>query len=252
MEIGIIYRYKLTIEYDGTGFSGWQLQKDTPSIQGIIELAIFNLTKTPTILYVCGRTDAGVHAKAQVAHFNSDKYYDPQVVSNALNFYIKQQDAKISIIQTELVDDTFHARFSAKKRTYQYVILNRNSPSPLYKNRVWHVKKPINITSMTSAASLLLGTHDFSSFRNKDCQAKSPIRTLDRIDISSANEFIYLDFESKSFLHNMVRNITGTLVKIGSGEWPITIITEILEAKDRSKAGPKAPACGLYFMKVQY
>ena len=243
-------RYKLIIEYDGTEFVGWQKQNNGISVQEIIENAITNITRENVTLYAAGRTDAGVHALAQVAHFELENEFEANKIAMSLNHFVRPH--KISIISCEEVDQEFHARFSAKKRHYKYIILNRLSYSVIYENRVWHVMKNLDIDRMKEASHHLLGRHDFSSFRAKECQAKSPIKTLDAISIEKEGEFITAYFSAKSFFHHQVRNMMGTLKAVGEGKFESAEMAEILAAKDRNRAGVTAPAEGLYFLKVDY
>ncbi|MCD6034439.1 MAG: pseudouridine synthase [Rickettsiales bacterium] len=247
--------YKLTIEYDGTGFLGWQKQAEGPSVQASIEKAIFRFCSESITIHCAGRTDRGVHARGQVAHVVLAKEYDPYKLWKAVNFHLIQmfeQEPGISILKAEQVEDDFHARFSATRRYYQYRIINRSSPLAIERNRAWQVFVPLDIALMQEAAKHFLGTHDFTSFRASECQAKNPVRTLDSLIITQEGDVITLDLQALSFLHHQVRNITGTLKLIGEGKLAATEIPRILEAKDRTQAGPTAPAHGLYFMKVDY
>jgi tRNA pseudouridine38-40 synthase len=243
-------RYKLTIEYFGTEFVGWQKQNNGVSVQEVIENAIMELTKQRVILHAAGRTDAGVHALAQVAHFEINDTYDSHKFIMSLNHFIRPH--KISIISCEVAGDDFHARFSAKKRHYKYIILNRLSPSVIYENRAWHVVPNLDIESMKKAGKYLIGQHDFTSFRAKECQAQSPIKTLDKIDIERDGDLVIFHFSATSFLHHMVRNIMGTLKAVGERKILPEAVKAMLEAKDRSAAGVTAPPDGLYFLKVDY
>ncbi len=244
-------RYKIIIEYDGAGFAGWQKQNISPSVQESIEKAIYDFSGEHANIFAAGRTDAGVHAYGQVAHFDLEKTHAARTVMDAINFHLRPQ--KITIIDAELVDDQFHARFSAKKRYYRYIIHNRHSPLALNSNRCWHVRRELDIEQMNVASKYFIGTHDFTSFRSIQCQSKSPIKTLDSITISKNNEdYITLDFHAQSFLHHMVRNITGTLKMVGAEKYKAEDVKEMLLAKDRSAAGVTAPAHGLYFVKVDY
>jgi len=245
-------RYKLIIEYDGTAYCGLQRQFDIAqkSIQEVVEDAIFSLSKTEVKIFCCGRTDAGVHARGQVLHFDLEKIFTPYRMIMGLNNYLREE--LISVLACELVDQNFHARFSAKMRHYQYRIINRQGLLALEKNRAWHVRKKLDLTAMKSAANHLIGEHDFSSFRDAECQAQSPIRSLEKIEILQNDEEIILNFSARSFLHHMVRNIVGTLVYVGVGKFNADDVKEILAAKDRQKSGPNAPAYGLYFVKVDY
>ncbi len=243
-------RYKLTIEYDGTGLSGWQRQSDVLTTQEIVETAITQLTQEHNELFASGRTDAGVHARGQVVHVDIAREYEPYSLQCAINHYLHQKPA--TIVKAEIVHDDFHARFDAQKRYYRYHILNRRAPPVLDAFRVWHISEQLDISRMQEGAFYMLGTHDFSSFRGKDCQAQNALRTIDSIQISRDGDMIYLDIAAKSFLHHMVRNITGTLKLVGTGKWQPEHVQDIIAAQDRRKAGPNAPPHGLYFMKVDY
>ena len=243
-------RYKILIEYFGPDFIGWQKQPIGISVQGVIEDAIYSFTKQRTLAYAAGRTDAGVHARGQVAHFDLDEQIDTRRMVRAVNYFIKPH--KISILSCEKMSNDFHARFSALKRHYEYVVLNRAVLSVIDEERVWHVHTPLNIAKMQEAAKYLIGNHDFSSFRAKECQAVSPIKTLDKIDIIISDKYVKFHLSATSFLHHMVRNIVGTLVMVGEGKLQPDDMPRILEAKNRATAGVTAPAYGLYFMKVDY
>ncbi len=243
-------RYKITIEYDGTETSGWQRQANGTSIQQFIEEAIEQFAKEKVVVHAAGRTDSGVHALGQVAHFDLKLEHSEHVVQRAVNHFLKPN--KIILLDCKVVDSDFHARFSAKKRNYKYVITNRAMPSVLDVNRTWHIHQKLDIDKMQEAANFLIGHHDFTSFRALHCQAQSPVKTLDEIKIYSEEEKIFFTLRATSFLHHMVRNIVGSLVLVGLRKWQPRDIKTTLEAKDRSKAGPTAPACGLYFTKVEY
>ncbi len=243
-------RYKITIEYDGSNISGWQRQLNSSSVQQFIEEAIEKFSLQKTIVHGAGRTDSGVHALAQVAHFDLEKQHPTYVVLRAINHFLRPH--KIVITACEIVSEDFHARFSAKKRHYRYIILNRQALSALDANRSWHVKEFLSIEKMQQAANLLLGKHDFTSFRALHCQASSPIKTLDEIKIYREDEQIIIAIKAQSFLHHMVRNIVGTLVPIGMGKLAVEDMSKILEEKNRKAAGPTAPAHGLYFSMVEY
>lgn len=243
-------RYKITIEYDGTDFSGWQRQHNASSVQEFIEQAIEKFTGQKTVLYCAGRTDAGVHALGQVAHFDLDgDSLQTNTVVNAINYHLRPKP--IVILDCKIVTEDFHARFSAKKRFYEYRILNRHSSPALDEKRVWHIKYPLNVDLMQQAASYLIGQHDFSSFRASQCQAHSPIKTIEAIKIAKS-EYIIIEVEAISFLYHMVRNIVGTLVLAGMNKITPGEVKNILDACDRTKAGVTAPAAGLYFKKVLY
>ena len=243
-------RYKIIIEYDGSNISGWQRQAHCSSVQQFIEEAIKKFSKEKVTIHASGRTDAGVHAKGQVVHFDLERSYSLKEVQGAINYFLKPN--KIIIIACEEVNEDFHARFSSLKRHYQYVVLNRKAVSVLDENRSWHIRDELDIKSMQIATKHLLGKHDFTSFRAVHCQAKSPIKTIDKIEIFKDGEKIFFNLKATSFLHHMVRNIVGSLVLVGQGKWQPDDIAKVLEAKDRSKAGATAPACGLYFVKVDY
>ena len=245
-------RYKIVIEYDGTDLLGWQKQLDGPSVQEYLEKAIYGFLQQTTEVYGAGRTDAGVHALAQVAHFDLELPVDEFKIREAMNAHLRTMEAPVSILNVEAVDDDFNARFSAKGRSYIYRITNRRAPLVLDKNRSWWVYVPLDVEKMREGAKFLLGNHDFSSFRAAKCQAKSPIKTLDKIDIEQNGENITFYVEARSFLHHQVRNMVGTLKMVGDGHLKPEDIKNILESKDRTKAGPTAPAQGLYLSKIMY
>jgi len=243
-------RYKIIIEYDGTNISGWQRQPDTSSIQQFIEDAIESFSQEKVIVHAAGRTDAGVHAIEQVAHFDLKKKFTTYIVQTAINHFLRPN--LIVILSCDIVDDSFHARFSAIKRHYRYEVLNRRAPTALGVNKIWHIRESLDINNMQEAANILVGSHDFTSFRAAQCQGKSPLKTIDEISIYREGEKIIFIVRAKSFLHHMVRNIVGTLILVGTGKWRVDDISKALEAKDRRRAGPTAPACGLYFTKIDY
>ncbi|MBR1777371.1 MAG: tRNA pseudouridine(38-40) synthase TruA [Alphaproteobacteria bacterium] len=243
-------RYKITIEYDGTNYAGWQQQKDAPSIQEELQQAAFKFLAEDVLITGAGRTDAGVHALGQVAHFDTAKTLDPFRICQAFNAHLRPQP--ISVLNAEIVSDDFHARFDAKKRFYVYKILNRRSRPALNINRAWWVHQPLDIERMQDAAQVLIGKHDFSTFRAAACQAKSPIKTLDEIRIERYGDLIFFYFSARSFLHHQVRNIVGTLKLVGEGVWTKQNVINALEAKDRKAGGPTAAAEGLYFEKIIY
>ena len=246
-------RYKITVEYDGTNLVGWQKQKDGPSVQEFLERAINGFSHQTTEVYGAGRTDAGVHALAQVAHFDLDSPLNAFKMQESLNALLRELHAPVAVINTEIVDKNFHARFSAKGRGYIYRLLNRRGATPLRLNRVWHLPFPtLDIAAMRDGAQYLLGNHDFSSFRGAGCQALSPVKTLDKLDIDMAGDEIIFTVEARSFIYHQVRNMVGTLAEVGSGKLAPEDVKRILEAKDRTKAGISAPACGLYLNKVMY
>ena len=243
-------RYKITIEYDGTPFSGWQIQANGPSVQAELARAIEGLTGQHIIPRGAGRTDAGVHARGQVAHFDLMRDYAPETVRDALNFHLRP--SPIAILDCEIVDESFDARFSAQARHYLYRISNRRAPLVLDRNRAWQVALPLNATAMQEATQFLLGRHDFTTFRAAQCQAKSPLRTLSSLDIVREGETIIITTSARSFLHHQVRSIAGSLKLVGEGKWQPSDLRRALEERNRTACGPVAPACGLYFMKVVY
>ena len=243
-------RYKLTIEYDGTPFVGWQRQHNGPSVQGALEDAVLAFSGERTAVSGAGRTDAGVHALGQVGHLDLADERPVDTVRSAVNFHLKPNP--IVITEAEIVPADFHARFSATARRYRYVILNRRAPPALDRNRVWHVPVPLDAEAMAEAATLLVGHHDFNSFRSTSCQAKSPIRTLDQLDVERAGARIQIDVGARSFLHNQVRILVGTLQFVGRGQWTRHDVAEALLARDRTRAGPTAPPQGLCLVEVRY
>lgn len=253
-------RYKITIEYDGTNLLGWQWQPDGDSAQGFLETALKRAferfvpedIENGGLVFGAGRTDAGVHALAQVAHFDLNLDLEDWKMREALDANLRDLEAPVSVICVEKADETFHARFSAKGRGYIYRILNRRAPSVLLQNRVWWVPVPLDVEKMRQASRCLLGKHDFTSFRAAACQAKSPIKTLDKLDIIQDGEEIRFEVEARSFLHHQVRNFVGTLKMVGDGHLKVDDVQKILEAKDRNEAGVTAPACGLYLNFVKY
>lgn len=241
-------RYKLILEYDGTNLIGWQENRQGPSVQSIIKDAIEKFCSARPDVVGAGRTDAGVHAVAMTAHVDIDGDHSAETVMRALNFYLANNP--VSVLGCEIVPDEFHARFDCVARHYKYIVLNRGAAPVLQKNRVYWVPRKLDIDAMRAAAKKLIGNHDFTSFRASECQAKSPIKTLDKIDITQNGDEIIFEFSARSFLHHMVRNIVGTLIEIGLGK-PYDI-DAILAAKNRAFAGPTAPASGLYFIGADY
>lgn len=241
-------RYKLILEYDGTNLIGWQENRQGPSVQSTVKDAIEKFCGARPDVIAAGRTDAGVHAIAMVAHTDIDGTFGAETVMRALNFYLVGKP--VSVLGCEIVSDDFNARFDCTARHYKYIVLNRGAAPVLDKNRVYWVPKKLDINAMRAAAEKLIGNHDFTSFRASECQAKSPIKTLDRIEITQNGDNVIFEFSARSFLHHMVRNIVGTLIEIGHGK-PFDI-DEILAARNRSAAGPTAPAAGLYFIRADY
>ena len=243
-------RYKLVIEYDGTRFVGWQRQSNGRSVQQAIEEAVAAFAGHPVRIQTAGRTDAGVHATHQVAHVDLAKEWPTDTVRDATNAHLKPEP--VSILLAEIVPDTFNARMSARRRHYLYRILNRRAPAAVDLNRVWHVPWPLDADAMHAAAQALVGRHDFTTFRAAECQADSPERTLDRLDVARDGEDIRVAASARSFLHHQVRSMVGTLMLVGAGRWSAAEVREALEAKDRKRCGPTAPACGLYLVGVDY
>ncbi len=245
-------RYKLTLEYDGTGLTGWQRQDNGRSVQQALEEAAEKLGGHPVRAYAAGRTDAGVHALAQVAHIELEKAFPAERVREAINFHLKGRPEIVAVVAAEQVSDDFHARFSAIERSYLYRILNRRPPPTVDRGRVWWVGRPLDADAMHAAAQRLIGTHDFTSFRAAECQAKSPIKTLDQLDVFRQGDEIHLIVRARSFLHHQVRIFAGTLRLVGEGKWNGDDLARILEARNRAAAGDTAPPYGLYLTSARY
>ncbi|MBU1334684.1 MAG: tRNA pseudouridine(38-40) synthase TruA [Alphaproteobacteria bacterium] len=243
-------RYRLTIEYDGTPFSGWQRQPDRPSVQQALEEAIAAMSGETVTTQAAGRTDAGVHALGQVAHFDLGKSWDPFRIREALNYHLRPQP--VAIIAADAVDDSFEARFSARARHYEYRILNRRAPPVIERNHVWHLPMPLDADAMDHAAGLILGTHDFTTFRSAECQAKSPLRTLDAFAVRRELDHIVITASARSFLHHQVRSMVGSLKMVGEGKWSPAEFRAALDARDRRRCGAMAPSAGLYLTRVDY
>ncbi|HEX3810956.1 MAG TPA: tRNA pseudouridine(38-40) synthase TruA [Rhizomicrobium sp.] len=243
-------RFKLTVEYDGTGFVGWQRQDNGSSIQGALEEAILKLCGEQVTVHGAGRTDAGVHALGQVAHFDLAKEFAADKVRDALNHHLRP--ARIAVLEAEDAAPDFHARFSAKARHYRYRIVCRRAPLAIDEGRAWHVVRDLDADVMDIAAQALVGHHDFTTFRSSECQAKSPVKTLDKFTIHRAENEIHFDVSSRSFLHNQVRSMVGSLKLVGEGKWLASDIARALQAKDRAACGPVAPPDGLYLTRVDY
>jgi tRNA pseudouridine38-40 synthase len=243
-------RFKLTLEYEGTSFSGWQQQPGFQTVQGTLEEAFTDFLKEPVTVWGSGRTDAGVHARGQVAHVDISKDYPPFAIQGAITKRLL--NFPISLLTVEEVPSDFHARFSAVSRSYEYIILNRRAPSALEKYRAWWIISQLSIDAMAEAATYLIGHHDFSSFRDSRCQASSPLKTLNLLSVEKRGEFILIKARARSFLHHQVRNMVGTLMRVGKGAWSPKKVKEILDAKDRRLAGPTAPAKGLYLTQIEY
>jgi tRNA pseudouridine38-40 synthase len=245
-----VTRYKLTLEYDGGGFVGWQRQDNGPSIQEALEDAILAFCGERAVTAAAGRTDAGVHALGQVVHADILKPTNAETVRDALNFHLRPHS--IAVLRAEEAAPDFHARFSATARAYLYRIVNRRARLALERDRAWWVTRPLDEGAMAAAARRLIGTHDFTSFRSTQCQSASPVKTLDVLDVARAGEEIRIVARARSFLHHQVRNFAGTLKLVGEGKWTADDVAGILAARQRSAAGPTAPPEGLYLTEVRY
>ena len=243
-------RYRLTLEYDGQPFRGWQRLSEGPSVQEALEEAVQAFCGETTRVLGAGRTDAGVHALAQVAHLDLGREVAPETLRNALNHHLRQQP--VVVLEAARITDDFHARFSARARHYLYRIVNRRPPLALAAGRAWQVAVPLDAEVMHEAAQRLLGHHDFTSFRSSICQAATPHKTLDRLNVMRHGEVVEITASARSFLHHQVRNMVGSLKLVGQGRWPVERIEAVLRARDRALAGPTAPACGLFLLRVDY
>ncbi|WP_421578429.1 tRNA pseudouridine(38-40) synthase TruA [Shinella sp. M31] len=245
-------RYRLRIEYDGTPYVGWQRQDNGPSVQGAVEAAILSLTGETVSIRGAGRTDSGVHAMGQVAHADLMRSWQDHTLRNALNAHLGMAGERVAILDAAEVPDDFDARFSAKKRHYLYRIISRKAPLALEANRAWFVTKELDHEAMHEAGQMLVGRHDFTTFRAAQCQANSPIRTIDRLEVTRSGDLIEMRVSAQSFLHNQIRSFAGTLKLAGEGKWTADDVRKALEAQDRKACGPVAPPDGLYFMAVDY
>lgn len=243
-------RYQITIEYDGTPFVGWQQQQSGASVQGAIAAAVTGFSGESVRISGAGRTDSGVHALGQVAHFDLTRTWDAGRIREALNHHLRPDP--VAIIACSQVSDTFDARFSATARQYRYRILARRPRPALDHNRVWWVSRALDAEAMIAAAPLLEGHHDFTTFRTAFCQAKSPMKTLDRFRVSQVGEEIHIEASARSFLHSQVRSMVGSLELVGAGKWQPHDLHDALKAADRTACGPVAPAAGLYLVRVEY
>jgi tRNA pseudouridine38-40 synthase len=243
-------RYRLTVEYDGRPYRGFQAQAGLPTLQGAIEAAIAAFSGQSVRIHGAGRTDTGVHAAGQVIHFDLDNAWEAKVVRNALNAHLAPQ--LLAIVEASLAAGDFHARFSAGGRRYHYRILNRAAPPALDRGRVWHVKAPLDAAGMDAAARGLIGRHDFTTFRDAACQSASPVKTLDEVNVWREGDEIGLAFAARSFLHRQVRSLVGSLAWVGEGRWSAADLAAALAARDRARCGPVAPAHGLCLMAVSY
>lgn len=243
-------RYKIVLEYDGSAFVGWQRQDNGPSVQAAVEGAVQAFCGEAVRLSAAGRTDAGVHARGQVAHCDLQRTVRAETLRDAVNFHLRP--LPVAVLEAAGVADDFHARFSACSRSYRYRICNRRVPLVLDRGRAWWVPRPLDAGAMNAAAQELVGRHDFSTFRSASCQANSPVRTLDHFIVQREGVDIWIDAHARSFLHHQVRNMVGTLELIGKGKWSIADLRAALAARDRRRGGPTAPAAGLYLMAVEY
>ena len=243
-------RYKIKIEYDGTPFVGWQFQKNGTSVQKVLQDAIFLFSQENTVVNGAGRTDSGVHAEEQVAHFDLKKKIEKKKFIKGINKYIGNYP--VSVLEVRKVSRKFHSRYDAKQRVYRYIIVNRSSRLSLLKNKAWHISKNLNILKMKKGSKMLVGTHDFSTFRSSSCSANSPIKTLKKAKIKKRDNKIFIDFVSKSFLQQQVRSMVGCLKYLGEGKWSLKKFQKVFLSKTRSNCAPPAPAQGLYLIKIKY
>jgi tRNA pseudouridine38-40 synthase len=243
-------RYKLIIEYDGTPFVGWQIQGAGTSVQGVLTEAVARFCGHAVKVAGAGRTDAGVHATGQVAHVDLAKDYRADKVRDAVNAHLRPHP--VAVISAEKAPDTFDARFSAKKRHYLYRIVNRRADLALDRTRAWRVPRPLDVEAMNGAAQELIGKHDFTTFRSTECQAKSPVKTLEALAVSRDGDEVRIETSARSFLHNQVRSMVGSLVLVGDRKWSADDLAHALAARDRAACGPVAPPEGLYLVRVDY
>lgn len=243
-------RYKITVEYDGGRFCGWQAQANGPSVQAALEQAILAFCGEHVRVHGAGRTDSGVHAIAMTAHFDLDAARDTRTIEGALNFHLRGQG--VAVLGAEEVDQDFHARFSAKRRHYLYRIINRRAPLTLDCGKAWLVRPSLDAEAMNRAAQVLVGHHDFTTFRHAQCQAASPVKTLDYLTVEREGQEIFIHTGARSFLHYQVRSMVGSLRLVGEGKWTAADLERALERRDRAACGPVAPADGLYFVAVDY
>ena len=243
-------RYKLTIEYDGTAYFGWQVQDHAITVQGELMKAVEAFSGERASVNGAGRTDTGVHATGQVAHLDLAKEWETDVVRDAIN--AKLRPNLIAVISAERVTDDFEARYGAIKRHYLYRLIARRADLALERDRVWRVPRPLNVEEMHEAAQRLVGKHDFTTFRATECQAKSPVKTLDQLNVSRAGNEIHVTASARSFLHHQVRSMVGTLVQVGDGKMTADDLARVLAACDRTQCGPVAPSCGVYLVGVDY
>ncbi|TBW39250.1 tRNA pseudouridine(38-40) synthase TruA [Siculibacillus lacustris] len=243
-------RYRLLVEYDGTPYCGWQRQANGPSVQGTIETAFLRLEGGPVTLKGAGRTDTGVHATGQVAHVDFPRDWSADKLRDALNAHLKPHP--VAILEVAIVGEDFDARFSAKARHYLYRIVDRRAPLALEQNRAWHVRTRLDEVAMQAAAQVLIGHHDFTTFRSTHCQSKSPMKTLDRLDVTRIGDTVEIRASARSFLHNQVRSMVGTVKLVGEGKWDVARVVAALDARTREACGAVAPAAGLILTRVDY
>ncbi len=243
-------RYSITVEYDGTAFVGWQVQAEGASVQGVLAAAIAAFSGDRCVVRGAGRTDSGVHALGQVAHFDLSKEWDPFRVSEAINYHVRPH--AVCVLDCQRAPDAFDARFSATRRHYLYRILTRRAQPVLDANRVWWLTLPLDVGAMQDASKILVGHHDFTTFRAAQCQANSPMRTIDSLDVTRAGDEIEINVAARSFLHNQVRSMVGSLKLVGEGKWTAADLKNALAAADRKACGTVAPASGLYLARVDY
>ena len=243
-------RYRFTVEYDGSAYNGFQAQTGQPTVQGAIEAAVTAFSGQTVRIAAAGRTDTGVHATGQTCHVDLERDWPARTVMNALNAHLMHE--AVAVLDCAPVSDDWHARFTANGRKYLYRILTRPGRPALDRGRVWHVKKPLDAEAMQAAAQALVGLHDFTTFRDAQCQSASPVKTLDVARVSRVGEEVHLVFEARSFLHRQVRSMAGSLAEVGLGRWAVAELAEALAAKDRARCGPVAPSDGLYLTGVTY
>ena len=243
-------RYKLIIEYDGAPFCGWQIQADQVTVQGVLTEAVAALSGEHVLVQGAGRTDAGVHARGQVAHVDLARDWETDTVRDALNAHLRPHP--VAVLSAERVGDDFNARMSAVKRHYRYVILNRRPDLTLERGQAWRIPRPLDVAAMHAAAQRLVGKHDFTTFRSTECQAKSPVKTLDQLDVAREGDRVLVLASARSFLHNQVRSMVGSLAAVGDGKWTADDLARALDARDRTSCGQVAPPDGLYLMQVDY
>lgn len=245
-------RFKLTVEYDGTSYYGWQRQEGRPTVQLALENALRRFTQSDVTVFAAGRTDTGVHGLGQVVHVDLAEKWTAEAVFKAVNACLRMANDPVSILEVEAVGDDFDARFSANKRHYRYIIINRTSQLTIERNMAWWVSRSLDAEAMHEAARLLVGHHDFTTFRSSHCQAKSPVKTLERLDVKRENDRIIIEASARSFLHNQIRSFVGSLKLVGDGMWQASDLKAALDARDRTRCGPVAPPQGLFLVRVDY